>query len=148
MKEYMIKFFEKFRFRSSKPNEEEYTIVEVPNHRLTTIENVLTSLPEDVKTIVNHFSKNSNLVSVNPAFEAGCTFKYNDIQVMLTSHHIYIDCFGERIFQKQYEEDISLFSTYLVSKTLLELWNEDVKSCEEYKEEAVKKAVINLKRKS
>jgi len=146
MKEYMLKFFKNFRFRSA-PQIETVAIVSAPDPRLVAIETVLNSMSSDIKTIVNAFSLNSNLVSINPAFECGCTFKYNDIQLMLTKNYIYIDSFGERIFSKSYEEDISLFSTYISHKTLLELWNEDVKSNEENKEEAIKKALTNLKRK-
>lgn len=142
-----MKIFNLFRFKKMSDIDltpPEPIVSAVPNPRLEIIEKVLRDMNYDVRSIVNILSKNC---TANPAFEAGCTFKCGDVQLMLTSHYIYIDSLGERIYSKGYEEDISLFSTYLTTKTLLELWNEDVKEQETNKEEVIKQTLINLKRK-
>ena len=106
--------------------------------RLEVIEKVLNDMPDNVKDVFNMLSKKG--VDTIPAYESGCSFVKKDINVVITNHSIHLDYQGVKIYSKWYDEDISLFSTYLCCKTLKELWDECEVEREAAKELAIKKA--------
>lgn len=150
----MLSFFKKFKKKNiveSTTNFEKggyphiIKKVEDKDIRNDVINKVLSDMPIDVRKIFASLSKDG--VEYCPAFEEGCSFTNSEVNVVITSHSVHLDFQGSTIYYKWYVDDISLFSTYLTTKTLKEMWEETINEVDDSKEreENIQKAIEALK---